>query len=430
MIKLERCYVAYFKNHPNVKLFANEHSWKDKPILIWVKDEKDVDPGALQQLLDVASLPFIFRHVAAMPDIHKGYGITIGGVVACDNVVVPYFVGKDKGCGMRYISTNLKASNLTRETIISIRRLVRKEVPIGMGKSHDKMQDWDGFDYYWDDIINQPGWFTPEKWRLFKRSLGTLGGGNHFMEIQETDEGNIGLMIHSGSRNLGSTLCDYHHNKAKEFCEKYHAKIPNPECSFFPADSNEGMQYITDMNFALAYAKENRKRIMAEFKKAFVEVSGKHKFMFNDEFDVHHNYAALENHFGKNVWVHRKGATSAKAGELGIIPGSQGSSSYIVKGLGNRDSFMSCSHGAGRRYGRNAACKELNLAEETAIMKNVVFDSYGVNTIKGVDFPDLQEATGAYKDIDKVMANQTDLVEIITELKPLGSIKAKDIRKR
>jgi len=259
---------------------------------------------------------------------------------------------------------------------------------------------------------------------------------NHFMEIQADDTGHICLLIHSGSRNLGSTLCDYHHKVAKGMCEKYHAKIPNPECSFFPADSNEGMQYISDMNFALSYAKENRKRIMAEFKNAFLEIVGpiikgtNYQFMFNGELDVHHNYAALENHFGKNIWVHRKGATSAKAGELGIIPGSQGSSSYIVKGLGNRDSFMSCSHGAGRRYGRNDACKKLNLAEETAAMAGVVFDSYGVNTIKGTDFPDLQEAVGAYKDINEVMANQTDLVEIVTELKPLGSIKSKDVRKK
>jgi len=177
MIKLERCHIGHFKNHPNDRHFANEHFWQDKPIFIWVKDEKDVEEGALKQLFDVASLPFVFRHVAAMPDIHKGYGVTIGGVVACDNVVVPYFVGKDKGCGMRYIGTNLKASALTREMIIDIRRLVRKAVPIGMGKSHDKMQDWDGFDYYWDNVTNPPGWFTPEKWRMFQRSLGSLGGG-------------------------------------------------------------------------------------------------------------------------------------------------------------------------------------------------------------------------------------------------------------
>jgi tRNA-splicing ligase RtcB (3'-phosphate/5'-hydroxy nucleic acid ligase) len=233
-------------------------------------------------------------------------------------------------------------------------------------------------------------------------------------------------MLHSGSRNLGATMCDYHHNRAKEMCEKYHSKLPNPECAFFQVDSPEGQAYLDDMAFALAFAHENRTRMMLEFKKAFAEITG--SITFEPDLDVHHNYARLENHFGRNVWVHRKGATSARKGELGIIPGSQGSPSYIVKGLGNRDSFMSCSHGAGRPFGRNEACKTLDLEEENKKMEGIVFDSYGVNTIKGKKYPDLQESVGAYKDIDEVMTNQKDLVEIVTSLRPLGSIKAPDRR--
>lgn len=427
MIQLERCHIGHHKNHPNDRHFGNEYFWQDKPILVWVKDEKDIDQKAIDQLLAVAQLPFIFDHVAAMPDIHPGFGITIGGVVACDNVVVPYFVGADEGCGMRYIETNLKIDALTEEMVINIRRAVRKEVPVGEGKAHNKPQTWDGFEKYLDEIKAPNGWYTPEKWMWFKRSLGTLGGGNHFMEIQVNDKGQVCLMLHSGSRNLGSTLCDFHHNVAKDMCAKYHAKIPNDKCSFLPADSPEGQQFITDMNFALDYAKESRMRMMTAFKKALreeIETSEHDDYFFgNGELDVHHNYATLENHLGKNVWLHRKGAISAKPGELGIIPGSQGSSSYIVKGFGNVQSFMSCPHGAGRRFGRNDACKKLNLEEESKKMEGIVFDSYGTTEIKGEEYPDLQEAEGAYKNIDEVMDNTSDLCEIVTKLRPLGSVK-------
>ena len=427
MIKLERCYAAYFKNNPNDKVYDNEYFWQDKPVLIWVDKEKNVEKAAIEQLMAVAKLPFVFKHVAAMADTHVGYGITIGGVVACKDTIVPYFVGKDIGCGMRYINTNMKASGLTREMIIDIRRLIKKEVPMGMGKAHDKMQIWDGFDEYLDKSHALPKWHTHGKWRLFKRSLGSLGGGNHFMEIQEADDDSVSLMIHSGSRNLGSTVCDYHYKIAKEMCEKYHSKIPNPECSFFPTDSIEGENYITDMDFALDYAKENRIRMMHAFKEAFAEIT-KEIYLFGDELDVHHNYAALENHMGSNVWVHRKGAIRARKDDIGIIPGSQGTHSYIVKGLGNPVSFMSAPHGAGRKMGRNEACKTLNLEEETRRMADVVFDSFGVNTIRKQEYPDLQEASGAYKDIGDVITNSSDLVEVITELSPLGGLKGKDRR--
>jgi tRNA-splicing ligase RtcB len=180
------------------------------------------------------------------------------------------------------------------------------------------------------------------------------------------------------------------------------------------------------MNFALSYARESRYRMMLEMKEAFMtvcHVNNDDGQLFCDELDVHHNYATIENHFGHNVWVHRKGAISTKKGEFGIIPGSQGSSSYIVKGLGNIFAFMSSPHGAGRRFGRNDACRTLNMEDETKKMEGIVYDSYGTTTLGGQEYPDLQEAEGAYKNIDEVMANSADLCEIVTKLRPLGSIK-------
>jgi len=440
MIDFKQCYMHLSKIHPSTELYGNDVFSEDKPILAWVNNMESIEAGAIKQLLDVAKLPFIFDHIAVMPDVHQGYGITIGGVVPCNGVIVPYFVGKDKGCGMRFVETNFLTRGLTDEMIIRIRRALRKKVPVGEGKAHQKMQDWDGFEKYLDEMRFPPTWYTGEKWMWFKRSLGTLGGGNHFLELQSTvthdDKEHVGLMLHSGSRNLGSTVCDYHHNVAKEMCRKYHAKLPNEHCSFLPVDSPEGQDYINDMNFCLDYAKESRRRMMKAFKEVFADEvlqwlsDGEEGYLFQGELDVHHNYAALENHLGKNVWLHRKGAISAKPGELGIIPGSQGSHSYIVKGFGNVQSFMSCPHGAGRKFGRNQACKQLNLEEEIAKMKGIVFDSYGSLEIKGEKYPDLQEAEGAYKDIGEVMANTSDLCEVITKLRPLGSVKGHDRRSK
>lgn len=429
MIEFKQYYMTHSKVDLLDKLYGNEINNSDVPVLAWVKDIKDIEEGARAQLLAAAQLPFIFRQIVAMPDVHQGYGITIGGVVPCLGVVVPYFVGKDKGCGMRFIKLNFKREQLTDEMIIRIRRALRKAIPVGEGKAHQKMQRWSGFEAYLDKMhYVMPKWHTPDKWRWFQRSLGSLGGGNHFLELQVDEEEDVGLMIHSGSRNLGSTVCDYHHGVAKAMCEKYHSKLPNQECAFLPVDSPEGREYIEDMNFCLDYAKESRKRMMAIFKEVFAEeVGSDDNFLFsNGELDVHHNYASLENHFGKNVWLHRKGAISAKEGELGIIPGSQGSPSYIVKGLGNIHAFKSCPHGAGRKFGRNEACKKLNLEEETKKMEGVVFDSYGVNVIKGEEYPDLQEAEGAYKDIYEVMDNTSDLCEIVHKLRPLGSVKGQN----
>lgn len=389
-----------------------------KPILIW---SGEIEDGALEQLIWASNHPCLFHHAAAMPDVHQGYGLPIGGVVAFHDGVSPYCVGKDKGCGMHAIQTNIKWEFVTREQIIQLRRAIRAVVPMGGGKVHDKPQDWIGFDKYLD-------YFTVKSWRWVRRSLGTLGGGNHFIEIQAGSDGYLWIMIHSGSRKLGDTLCSHHHNIALEHNTRWHTKLPTPYMAFLPTGTTLCDNYIHDMNFALDFAKENRSRMMAAVVKVAQEIIPELRVEVG--LDIHHNYAALENHMGKNVWVHRKGATSAKKGEFGIIPGSQGSSSYIVKGLGNPMSFMSCPHGAGRAFGRMDACRNLDPEKEAKLMEGIVYDS-PKDTVVKVDGEktirkDLAESVGAYKDISVVMKNASDLVEIEVELRPLGNIKGDD----
>lgn len=263
-----------------------------------------------------------------------------------------------------------------------------------------------------------------EKRRTLAGQLASLGSGNHFIEIQKGSDGHIWIMVHSGSRNFGLKIADYYNRKAIEINEKYFSQVPTKwELSFLPIDSEAGQNYINEMNYAVEFALANRKLMMERIEDIFDKETNC-TFMVNylennnnHIINIAHNYASLENHFGQNVWVHRKGATLARENTIGIIPGSQGTKSYIVKGKGNPESFMSCSHGAGRKMGRNQAIKNLNLEEEIKKL-----DEQGIiHAIRGVK--DLDEASGAYKDIDVVMKNQEDLVEVLVELSPLAVIK-------
>jgi len=243
-----------------------------------------------------------------------------------------------------------------------------------------------------------------------------LGGGNHFIEIQKDSENRIWIMVHSGSRNIGLKVAEFYNNKAKKLNERWFSSIdPKADLAFLPFDSDEAREYYLEMKYCVDFAFANRKlmvtRIMEVFSDAFRDIA------FGDPINIAHNYAAWEEHFGKKVLIHRKGATSAKAGETGIIPGSQGTNSYIVEGLGNPDSFMSCSHGAGRIMSRNQAIRTLDLEEE----KRRLDDLGIIHSIHSKN--DLEEASSAYKDISEVMRQQSDLVKILVELKPLGVIK-------
>ena len=370
------------------------------PIKMWLDD---IEEGALSQARDLANLFFAWKWIAIMPDSHQGYGMPIGGVLASKEMIVPNAVGVDIGCGM--IASKLSLTEIDTPTVKEIMAGIREKIPVGF-RHNETAQKWDGFDDAPDIPVIQ------RELKSARKQLGTLGGGNHFIEIQRGDDGHIWLMIHSGSRNFGYQTAREYHNIAKKLCEQWRSDIPNRDLSFLPMDMEIGREYYEAMNYALRFAQANRDLMMAKIFSIIQQITGA---KVEREINIHHNYAAFENHFGKDVLIHRKGATKATAGLAGIIPGSMGTSSYIVEGLGNPESFMSCSHGAGRKMGRKAAKHQLNLRDEQVKMKGIV---HGLRSKKGLD-----EAPGAYKDIDIVMENQKDLVKVSVKLKPLGVIK-------
>jgi len=370
----------------------------------WCENPED---GAIQQARNLARLPFAFKQICLMPDTHQGYGMPIGGVIATQGAIVPNAVGVDIGCGMCAVKTSL--TDIDIDVLKKIMSKIRKQIPLGFNK-HGEPQD---ISLMPNNMIGQ---VVDREFLNARLSLGTLGGGNHFIEIQKGDDGYIWIMVHSGSRNLGKQVADFYNKKAVEINGRYFSRVPKEwELAFFPMDSEDGRAYLVEMEYCVDFALANRSLMMDRI-----------KGIFRDEIDVSfipaminiaHNYAVMEHHFGANVLVHRKGATRAKLGELGIIPGSQGTSSYIVKGKGNEESFMSCSHGAGRKMGRKQAERTLNLKEEQKRL-----DDKGIlHAIRGVG--DLDEAAGAYKEIEIVMEEQKDLVDIVVKLEPLAVIK-------
>lgn len=382
---------------------------KKVPIKMWLTD---IEEGAMEQAKDLAELPFVHKHVALMPDCHKGYGMPIGGVMACDKVVVPNAVGVDIGCGMCAVMTSLEASELSTSTLGSIKSAIEETIPSGFNH-HDKPQEWSGFVDEVPDIS-----VIRRELESARHQIGTLGGGNHFIEIQKALDNSVWIMIHSGSRNFGYKIAKEYHSRAECLCNRWFSKIPNKDLSFIPIEEKDAKEYLTAMGYALKFAKANRDFMMYHIKKIICDTFP--DVTFGAAINIHHNYAAWEYHYGKQVLVHRKGAISAKEGQLGIVPGSQGTRSYITRGLGNQESFMSCSHGAGRKMGRAQARRELRVEEEAKKL-----DDLGIlHSIKTT--LDLDEAPSAYKDIDEVMENQKDLTEIVVSLEPMAVIKARE----
>jgi len=387
--------------------FVKNDDHQRVPIKSWCDPIED---GAMAQATDLSMLPFLHQHVALMPDCHQGYGMPIGGVIACKDVVIPNAVGVDIGCGMVAVRTDAVADEINTEHVKKIMGLIHKAIPVGF-KHHDDAQQWDGFDRAPDIPVIQ------QQLKSARNQLGTLGGGNHFIEIQRGDDGFVWLMLHSGSRNFGYKIAKEYNDCAVRECERWHSDIPNKDLAFLPIGSREAREYIEAMNYALDFALESREQMMASFMMAAASVLG---CIFGKPINIHHNFAALENHFGKNVWVHRKGATIARTGRIGIIPGSMGTPSYIVEGLGNPESFMSCSHGAGRAMGRAAASRNLSVEDCDNAMAGVVFGRWGKDRKGRID---LGEAPGAYKDIESVIDAELDLIKPITKLWPLGVVK-------
>lgn len=408
------------------KMFV--HNVNDKfPIKIWAERDT-IEESCMEQAEHIAQLPFTYKWAALMPDTHTGKGMPIGGVIACDGAVIPNAVGVDIGCGMAFVQTDIPVS-LLRETVTGSGTLLQAMVGdilrnIPTGFAHHKMpQPSSVLDRAKEELSryeNDPELVSNIHDGYFQ--IGTLGGGNHFIELQEDENGLCTIMLHSGSRNFGYRVCSHFNNIARELNEKWHSCVPEEwRLPFLPADSTEGKRYLDWMQLSMDFAYENRAAMLQRVK----EIFGKYvlKFTgteahFSGEINCHHNYAALENHFGKDVFVHRKGAISARNGEMGIIPGSMGSYSYIVRGKGNADSFMSSSHGAGRLYSRTAAMQKF--AVDTVIndlkANNVVL---GKNKKSDV----AEESRFAYKDIDAVMANQQELTEAVKKLFTVGVVK-------
>ena len=387
-----------------------EIALNETPIKIWAKY---VDAHAMKEIFNLSTLPFVFHHLAFMPDVHGGKGMPIGGVLATKGVVIPNAVGVDIGCGMCAVKTSLKVADIPSEVLRKqILRGIRKQIPLGFDH-HKEAQD----------EAAMPQGFDIDKMTVVKRQyvsatkqVGTLGGGNDFLELQKDTDGTLWIMIHSGSRNLGAQVGSYYNEKAKVLNIHWFSNVdPDIDMAFLPMQSDEAHAYWDEMNYCIEFALCNRKLMMERICQTIGEVYP--DVQFEPMINIAHNYAVWENHFDENCIVHRKGATRARVGEIGIIPGSQGTKSYIVEGLGNVDSFQSCSHGAGRAMSRTEAVRSLSLEAEVAKL-----EAQGiVHAIRGQK--DLEEAAGAYKDIDEVMANQTDLVKIVTELSPVAVIK-------
>lgn len=365
----------------------------------------------MQQLQNIAALPWAVKHVAVMPDVHFGKGATVGSVIALRDAVSPAAVGVDIGCGMAAVRTSLTANDLP-DSLRRLRTRLEAVVPVGFAQhrepafTDDDANDWTSFWKVFDDL-------TPVvKARADKalRQMGTLGGGNHFVEVCLDADDHVWVMLHSGSRGIGNELAQHHISVARGLA--HNAELPDPDLAVFLAGTQEMAAYRHDLYWAQDYARRNRTvmlRLVCDVLRAEFGDIG-----FDEPISCHHNYVAEEKHFGEDVLVTRKGAIRAGLGELGIIPGSMGTCSYIVRGLGNPDSFESASHGAGRRMSRTKARK-------TFTAQDLSDQTTGVECRK--DGGVVDEIPGAYKDIDTVIADQSDLVEVVTKLKQVVCVK-------
>jgi tRNA-splicing ligase RtcB len=385
-------------------------------IKLWLDEPEE---NALKQAINLANLPFAFNHICLMPDTHAGYGMPIGGVMATQNVIVPNAVGVDIGCGMCAIKTNIKTEGLERKQLTQIMSGIRELIPLGFDH-HKSKQDESLMPqgYNIDEMV-----IVKKEYNAALKQIGTLGGGNHFIELQRSDDNFLWLMVHSGSRNFGLQAAEYYNKKAEKLNETYYSSITSDkELAFLPFETNEAHIYYKEMKYCTEFALANRKLMMERIQHVVSSVFS--NVEYEPMINIAHNYATFETHFDNKVIVHRKGATSAKLGEIGIIPGSQGTKSYIVEGLGNTESFMSCSHGAGRLMSRTAAVKDLDLENEKRKLDELgIIHSIRIQA-------DLEEASSAYKDIQQVMEFQKDLVKIKVELTPLAVIKGPAKRRR
>ncbi len=391
------------------------------PIKMWT-DHVPVEDEAMKQLQNISGLPFIHKHIAVMPDVHLGKGATVGSVIPMVNAIVPSAVGVDIGCGMMACLTNLTASDMP-DTLAHIRFAIESAVPHGRtdnGGDNDRGAWSNPPQDLPDHMLTGLTQILDNAPKLSKAStrarkhLGTLGTGNHFIEICLDEKARIWIMLHSGSRGIGNAIGTHYINVAKEDMRKWFINLPDKELAYLPEGTDHFNEYVRAVNWAQNYAKLNREIMMKNTVSAISMKMGRKIITDMMAVNCHHNYVSKEKHYGENVWLTRKGAVSAKEGELGIIPGSMGAKSFIVRGVGNRESFCSCSHGAGRIMSRTAAKKLFTLEDH-------VQDTAGVECRKDAEV--LDETPKAYKNIDDVMNSQDDLIEIVHTLKQILCVK-------
>lgn len=377
-------------------------------ILSWVNHELSTDEHNM--LRNVSRLPCLYKHVALMPDAHLGIGSMVGSVIATKDAVIPATVGVDIGCGMAAIKTPFK-SGILDGRLKELRLQIERTIPVGFNEHRDAVDEsneWKG----WRDFAGLHNKVQHRREKAM-RQLGTLGGGNHFIEVCLDTEDNVWLMLHSGSRNIGNEIASRHIETAKQLHKL--SELPDPNLAYFIQGTEEFKNYWRDLEWAQDYALKNReimvKRILRQFNRMFNDGT---EFVPEISVNCHHNYVSPETHFGEKVYVTRKGAIRADTGMLGIIPGSMGAKSFIIRGLGNAQSFNSCSHGAGRRMSRTAAKKKFT-------REDLERQTEGVECRK--DAGVIDEIPSAYKNIDEVMRNQNDLVEVVAQLKQVVCVK-------
>ena len=398
------------------------------PVKVWLEDESQLEENCLEQAYHLSQLPFIHKWVCLMPDTHAGREMPIGGVIATKDVIIPNAVGVDIGCGMDFIPTNIRVEDIrgiqtgNGTMIQAIIGNIMRAIPLNTER-YKTPQESEVLDRAQQEMekyeenaelvpLIRDGYFQ----------VGSLGGGNHFIELQEDQEGYLCIMIHSGSRHLGKAICDHFHEKARALNQMWYSEVKDEyHLAFLPVHSKEGQQYINWMNLAMDYAFENRARMLDKTCAIVKEQIEKHTDLtveYGEEINCHHNYAALENHYDANVWVHRKGATRVREGEMAVIPGAMGSYSYVVEGKGNKESFCTSSHGAGRNYSRSGAMQAFSIEKVMVDLKehDVVLGKRKKNDVA-------EECRFAYKDIEQVMAQQLDIVTPVRKLKTVGVVK-------
>ena len=383
-------------------------------------DPADIEPNAMRQIENLSKLPFIFHHVAVMPDCHLGKGATVGSVIATKGAIVPAAVGVDIGCGMIAVKTKFGVEHLP-DSLKEVREGIERRIPTGFGvngkiqpTAEVRVRELYGYSNSQPSRTIQPDDID----RRWQQAVGSLGGGNHFIEICLDESDHIWVVLHSGSRGIGNKMAQAHIEKAKGIMKRYFIDLPDPDLAYLVDGTEEFSAYIRDLLWAQKFALLNREemmdRVMTELSYLFFKDGGHEKEIEEERINCHHNFSQKENHMGSNVWVTRKGAIQMRQGQMGVIPGSMGTNSYIVSGLENPVAFHSAPHGAGRRFSRMEARRRFNMSDFDAAMAGIEHR----RSDKLID-----ELPGAYKDIGAVMENSKDLVKIEHTLKQILNVK-------